>query len=401
MSSIIIDRVRAAADAAADYQEKHGAEDTEARRIADIMEHFLRSKRRVIYGGAAINAQLPAKYKFYDPRLNLPDYDFMTPYPIKDCEDLMEEFRKEGFTEVESKFGIHEGTYKVFVNFRSAADITYIPLDIYKRILKDCRVVDRILVASPNFLRMNIYLELSRPAGMVKRWEKVYERLLLLNEVYPLHACRAKRQTALQSDLQQQIVDEGIAEGAVFLSARGLNDPKEMEPVVLLITDKMDALASSLRELGLTETRFEAQGELLPARSEFRSESTLMAVLFTTVACHAYITLKNPAVRLASLDLLIQMYYALYFMELKHYVPESLLCLIQRLVDMEFKKMADPSVSLSDALPATCVGHQPTMPELKRAHRMRLLDYTRKNSKKKKTMAVTMKAKKSIVTQTQ
>lgn len=391
-----MERIRAAAAAAADFQEKQGAEDTEARRITDIMERFLRKKKRVIYGGAAINAQLPADQKFYDPRFNLPDYDFMTPAPIQDCEELMADFRADGFKEVESKFGIHEGTYKVYVNFRSAADITYIPIDIYRRILKDCHVVNRLFYASPNWLRMNMYLELSRPAGMVSRWEKVYQRLLLLNAAYPLRPCRPKKQKPfLQSDLQQQIVDEGIAEGAIFLTDRGLLKPREMEPVVLMMTDKLAALSSSLRELGLTETRFEAQGELLPARSEFRSEGALVCVIFATVACHAYTLVEG--IRLASLDLLIQMYYALYFMELHAYVPESLLCTIQRLVDLEAKRIADPAVPLEIALPRTCVGHQPQMPELKRAHRARLLDYTKKIKAQRKTR----KALKPVVTQKQ
>jgi hypothetical protein len=392
--STIMERVRAAAAAATEYQEKQGAEDTEARRITDIMERFLRAKKRVIYGGAAINAQLPAADKFYDPQLYLPDYDFMTPTPIQDCEDLMTEFRADGFKEVESKLGIHEGTYKVFVNFRSAADITFIPLEIYKRILKDCRVVNRLFYASPNWLRMNTYLELSRPAGMVMRWEKVYQRLLLLNKTYPLHACTPKKhRPVLQSDLQQQIVDEGIAEGAIFLTVRGLQKPKEMEPIVLMMTDKAAALSSSLRELGLAETRFEMQGELLPARSEFRSEGTLTCVVFATVACHAY-TQVGP-LRLASLDLLIQMYYALYFMELRSYVPNSILCTIQRLMDLEAKRRANPSIPLEEAFPLACVGHQPTMPELKRAHRARLLEYTKKAKAKAKAKRKTMKTMKT------
>jgi hypothetical protein len=389
--SIVIERVRAAAAAATDHQEKQGAEDTEARRITDVMERFLQKQKRVIYGGAAINAQLPAEHKFYDPRLYLPDYDFMTPTPIQDAEELMEDFRKEGFKEIETKFGIHEGTYKVFVNFRSAADITYMPLDLYKRILKDCRVVNRLFYASPNFLRMNMYLELSRPAGMVSRWEKVYQRLLLLNEAYPLHVCGVKgRKPSLMSDLQQQIVDEGAAEGAIFLSVRGLRPLSAgMEPIILMMTDKAAALSSSLRELGLTEIRHEAQGELLPARSEFKSEGALIAVVFATVACHAYTTVADAnkrTIRLASIDLLIQMYYALYFMELKHYVPDSILCTIQRLIEMEARQRSHPATPLKEAFPLDCIGHQPTMPELKRAHRSRLLDYKKKQRKTKKVI---------------
>jgi hypothetical protein len=37
-----------------------------------------------------------------------------------------------------------------------------------------------------NFVRMNMYLELSRPAGDVSRWEKFFKRLTLLNDNFPL-----------------------------------------------------------------------------------------------------------------------------------------------------------------------------------------------------------------------
>ncbi len=38
------------------------------------------------------------------------------------------------------------------------------------------QMVNGIRYAPPNFLRMNMYLELSRPAGDVSRWEKVFKR---------------------------------------------------------------------------------------------------------------------------------------------------------------------------------------------------------------------------------
>jgi len=51
---------------------------------------------------------------------------------------------------------------------------------------KDALKIAGITYAPPNFLRMGMYLELSRPDGDVSRWEKVYKRLILLNKHYPL-----------------------------------------------------------------------------------------------------------------------------------------------------------------------------------------------------------------------
>jgi hypothetical protein len=384
---------RAAAAEAADYQDRFAAEDTEARKIVDIMERFLRIKSRVVYGGAAINAHLPADKQFYDPRLYLPDYDFMTPDPLQDAADLIVAFQDEGFTEVEAKFGIHEGTYKIFVNFRSAADITYMPPDIYERVASDASLIGGIRYASPNYLRMNMFLELSRPAGMVSRWEKVFERLLLLNEAHPLRAGRcvadpldrlsasgSSEVSAADAGLHDRIVGLGIQANAIFLSGSSYlrDEPPRADEIVMLMSAAPAALVSSLKTaIGLRATEMPAMGELLPARTELRTpRRRLVAVVFETVACHNYTTLAQPpGYRLGSLDLLIQMYYAMYFADLQGYLPVRLLCVIQELIELDAAariRAVQAQAPAHDVFPLECVGHQPSMPELKKAHRERV-----------------------------
>jgi hypothetical protein len=385
--------VKAAAAESAAHQEQFAAEDIEARKIVDIMERFLRIKARVVYGGAAINAHLSAENKFYDPNVNLPDYDFMTPDPLQDCADLVVAFQEEGFTEVDAKFGIHEGTYKVFVNFRPAADITYMPPNIYERLIRDSAQIDGIHYGSVDYLRMNMYLELSRPAGNVSRWEKVYERLLLLNLEYPLKAgrCVAEPLEGLgllrsktkkgDESVHDRIVATGIEQNAIFLSgAHYLVDtkPKDDE-VILMMTDKADDLVTALKQdLDVVAVKHESIGELLSARTELFMDDVLISVIFETVACHSYTTLNRPeGYRLGSLDLLIQMYYAFYFADLDNYLPIRLLCVIQELMELEKMKReeaaaSDGKIQAHDVFPLDCIGHQPSMPELKKAHRDRV-----------------------------
>ena len=57
---------------------------------------------------------------------------------------------------------------------------------LFKAITRDAIVKKGIRYAPPDFLRMAMYLELSRPDGDVSRWEKVQKRLTLLNTHYPL-----------------------------------------------------------------------------------------------------------------------------------------------------------------------------------------------------------------------
>lgn len=154
--------------------------------IIEIVEQFLRDRKLICYGGTAINNILPLEDQFYDKKVELPDYDFYSPNPLKDAKDLADIYYDNGYEEVEAKAGMHPGTFKVFVNYIPVADITYLVDDIYKNIKKRAIVVDNIYYTPVNYLRMSMYLELSRPQGDVSRWEKVLKRLSLLNKHYPL-----------------------------------------------------------------------------------------------------------------------------------------------------------------------------------------------------------------------
>ena len=55
------------------------ANDADVIKAIQSVERFLRRKRRVCYGGQAINALLPKGRKFYDEKYNIPDYDFFSP----------------------------------------------------------------------------------------------------------------------------------------------------------------------------------------------------------------------------------------------------------------------------------------------------------------------------------
>jgi hypothetical protein len=357
--------MKTAAAEAANFQQRF-TPDTEARKIVEVMEAYLAKTGRIIYGGAAINAQLKPKHRFYDPAVNLPDYDFMTPDPLQDTADLITAFHRAGFQEVEAKLGIHEGTYKIFVNFRPAADITYMPPLLYQDTLQESRVIDGLRYASPDFLRMNIYVELSRPAGNLSRWEKIFERLLLLNQDCPMKPGRCpKIHTEFHTDSAKLTLFpkvEAAAEkaGAIFLSSS--------KPILLML-DNRDL---DLEGLGLVKKTYDALGEILPSRTEWFKGVKLVAVVFDTVACHAYQI--EAGRRVASLDLMIQMYYALHFARLDAYLPVRPFCLIQSLVEKQYTLYKEAIKTGEPIVSKICLGHQPTMPELKRAHRKRVLE---------------------------
>jgi len=158
----------------------------EIQNIFKIIEEFLRQNEVICYGGTAINNIIPKEDQFYDREYELPDYDFFSYNAVELTEELADIYANAGYKDVAAQSGIHHGTYKVFVNFIPIADITYIPKELFNSLKRDAVVRDGIHYAPPDYLRMSMYLELSRPRGDTSRWEKVLTRLNLLNKHYPL-----------------------------------------------------------------------------------------------------------------------------------------------------------------------------------------------------------------------
>ena len=94
-------------------------------KMMQVVEDFLMDKKLVCYGGTAINNILPKHAQFYNRSVEIPDYDFFSPTAFEHAKELADIFYKKGYDEVEAKTGVHQGTYKVFVNFISVADIKF------------------------------------------------------------------------------------------------------------------------------------------------------------------------------------------------------------------------------------------------------------------------------------
>ena len=146
----------------------------------------------------------------------------------------------------------------------------------------------------------------------------------------------------------------------------------------------LEFIQSLVKKFGFKAIPKNATGEMVPAHVELYKQTQLVAVVFETVACHSYTTLSSPiGYKMGSIDLLIQMYYSFYFAGIKGYIPGKILCSIQSLIEMESSQRIDAvkGKTTYDVFPLECIGHQPTIQELKRSHRKRV-DEKRKTLEK-------------------
>jgi hypothetical protein len=409
--------------AAAEAQKRidfDSAHNDEVLAAISIVEDFLRDRGRVCYGGTAMNVQLPAKYRFYDPQYTIPDYDFLTPNSAADIENLEKRFRAAGFTEIGIRPGMHEGTTKVYINFTPVADITEIDPKLYAMFRKRAVTISGISYMDVNSLFMMMYLELSRPRGEVDRWEKVYERILLLQYARPMTACRKSksRDVSIPLPTYRALLFFALRNGRVLAGAQVVSAYRESLkrhlkakwfftkslPLILYspaLEEDAEVIKSLLGGTGVKVINYNAVGDFIPPMTVIKYLGRPTVLLVEQTACHSYNTLELTSgqyMRIASLDTLITLYLNLTLSDksiLEEFFPRSILCMAQQSIELSNYMRRHPKESQFPFISIECAGYQAGLPTLLREKfaRIRKIRNTRKNSNSLKVSATKSSAK--------
>ena len=75
--------LRQAVDNATSILGKKTAQSPDILHIIEILEEFIRTNKCLCYGGTAINNILPEQDRFYNKNIEIPDYDFFSPYALE------------------------------------------------------------------------------------------------------------------------------------------------------------------------------------------------------------------------------------------------------------------------------------------------------------------------------
>lgn len=370
-----MEEIEKAAQEAQEIIDKSAAGNPRVKKMIDIVHKFVQKERVLCYGGTAINNILPKEKQFYDNEVDIPDYDFFSIEPQKLCVKLSRKLKKAGLKDIEAKPGMHLGTFKVFCEYVGVADISSLEKDLFERLWKDSIVKDHIHYVPPDFLRMNVYLELSRPMGDVSRWKKVFGRLQLLNDEYPI-VCSKKHEpineTLMSSELKDKIENLLIKDKIVLLGFNGeLFHEQKQEwklPLDILVEEK--DVSKVVRELlnifgrGVAKARsYEEYEELLPAHTDIVEDELLVRV-YETMACHSYHELKS-GLRIGSIPTLLNFFFAMLYADkefAEHTTRQRIICTAQRLVDM-----ANGSKRKFELItPIDCIGKQKELIDMKK-----------------------------------
>jgi len=347
-----------------DDSDRAAAADPAIKTSLGVVEAFLKTHPVLCYGGTAINNLLPKKDRFYDPKKEVPDYDFFSKTPQAHSVMIANQLVKHGIKEVEVKPGMHLGTFKVFADYTGVADITSLTPEIFDRLWGQAEVRNGIHYVPPNFLRMSMYLELSRPRGDVSRWEKVYTRLQLLNKAHPVTCKHEDGQSHdhLTATQQSGVIKMLKNEPVVLLSVSAAEihlGKKWTTPIGLLAERETIERLTKGQEVVVHE-----ENDILPRRTMVMDKDGKKSLFrfYETTACHSYHEMKN-GVRVASIPTTLQFFFAYMYSGADESNIASVLCIAQRLVDLANSK---PSRRFEILTPKECLGEQETLTDMKR-----------------------------------
>lgn len=360
----------------------------EVMKMLEIVEQFIVDKKLVCYGGTAINNILPVYDQFYKKDVEIPDYDFFSSNALEDAKELANIYYESGYNDVEAKSGVHKGTFKVYVNYIPVADITSMESTLFQKISKDAIKIAGINYCPPDFLRMSMYLELSRPKGDVSRWEKVLKRLNVLNKHYPLKfdkSCKflqnsKKPKNEVHSLLKKTLINNQAVFFGGYATSLYNNFDKKTKKMMHISNPDFDVLYEDPNKLALIiqeelersnfknvkKIEHNEVGELIPYHVELKVNNESCLFIYKPIACHNYNKIKyqNQQINVATIDTILSFYLAFYYSDMPQYNSNRLSCVAAFLINaMEKNKLDESGIFKRYSL--DCIGTQPTLKSMR------------------------------------
>jgi hypothetical protein len=243
-----------------------------------------------------------------------------------------------------------------------------------------------------------MYLELSRPAGDISRWEKVLKRLILLNKNYPLRGKHCDPKTFLreferidakeEEQLYYTVRDSFIDQGLIFFGGYAsflystYMPAKQKKlfhktPDFDVLAEEPEQAAVILKERledfdykGVQLIKHNGIGELIAPHYEikvkFNNIEETVAFIYKPLACHSYNIIKkgNKTVRVATIDTMLSFYFAFFYSDRDYYDENRILCMAQYLFDVQQKNRLQQK-GLLKRFSINCYGKQDTLEELR------------------------------------
>jgi hypothetical protein len=253
-----------------------------------------------------------------------------------------------------------------------------------------------------------MYLELSRPAGDVSRWEKVLKRLVLLNKHYPLNPNKCARvnfqrkmenkehEDEIYDNVQNTLIDNGVVFfGGYAISRYAQYMPHKIRTHFEKIpdfdvlsetpTETAEIIKERLEDIGVKNvkiTRKPEVGEIIAPHYEISVGKDAIVFIYQPLACHSYniINEDGKEIKIATIDTMLSFYLAFLYADRPYYDKDRIICMSKYLFDVQEKNRLAQK-GLLKRFSINCIGHQETVEEM-RAQKTEKFKELKKNDKK-------------------
>jgi hypothetical protein len=365
---------RCAIEKAKEREEKKEMSDTalEKRVIA-----FLRKHRVLQYGGSAVHALKPI-YEPGTPR----DFDAFSVNPQLDAMNLVDGLVAAGWRNAQVVPALHPESYRIRVDNLFIVDLTTMSEELFNALWQKRIRNEGMSYVPINFLRMLMYLELSR-SEMVSRWEKVQARLDILNELSPFE-CTARATSRLKGTGTLQ------EDAAIVLD--GLKQPDRKDAVLLGVTaahahrsrssklvatfpfhylvepdraaHHVKAIQADLAHLPLTVSLIKKYNRYVPNFYTLQLKGKEIIRIYEADACYRYHT-TSSGFNLGSIGTL--MHFFLFQLSLGQ-DTDMIECMASQLVDLAYDASSIHR-RFRELNPSTCLGPKTSFEEMKAARK--------------------------------
>ena len=371
--------------------------------LFNIINEYISTHKLICYGGMAINNIIPNNTeRFYD-EIDIPDYDCFTTDAINDAKKLSQ-LISNNYENVEVKSAMFKGTYKIFVNFIPIVDFTQIEYNLYQTIKASSLKIKDIHYDSPNYLRMNIHLELSRPLGDVSRWNKIYQRLDLLNKYHPFIYNKNINKTIVTYTRYNELTE--ICKKWVILGEYAMKYFKfpskynSSNSNIFILAESLEEVKQELDSNQFDYKILSYSNKFINNFYQFTFNNEPLLYVFITNSCQSYNQIKEKGnvnrkivksrnmvksrnivkskhiVKIANIDTMSMIYYALTFIQPPNLNINNLLVYCYLLQHL------DKTNKITKRFSMPCIGNQPTIEDLKRERDNMYKLYKKNHSKK-------------------
>lgn len=194
----------------------------EIKKIQNIILTYIKNKKRVIYGGFALNLLL--KYRgetfLYNigfdnncpfTRYEIPDIDCYSPEPREDMIAICDLLFKEDIKFIEGKEAQHVETYKVFAYFKEFCNFSYMNTALYNSIPKIKFTIKGydVIMLRPDIASIDLLRIMTDPIGSYRLLEKQFNRLYYLQTLkdckYGTHEKRLTEYNVIKYEIPDKI----------------------------------------------------------------------------------------------------------------------------------------------------------------------------------------------------